>query len=47
MFVIYIKKKSVDLKWPHENGNVSIGEELEHDLDLQKLGMASQNVYEN
>lgn len=35
-------EESVGLKWPRGNGNDSIEEVLEHELELQKLGKASQ-----
>lgn len=42
LFVCYMKKKSVNLKLRHENGNCPVGEEVGHELDFQKLGKASQ-----
>ena len=42
MCLLYEKKKSVGLKWPHGNGNGSVEEELGHELELQKLGKVGQ-----
>ena len=40
MYLFYVEK-SIGLKWPHGNGNGSIEEVLEHELELQNLGKAS------
>ena len=34
--------KPVRLKWPHGNGNGSVSEVLEDELELQKFGKAGQ-----
>ena len=40
--MVVVGEKSVGLKWPRGHGNGSIEEVLEHELELHKLGKASQ-----